>query len=410
MKNVLYLTYDGLTDPLGQSQILPYVKALSKKGFTFTILSCDKPDKYSKLKDTIENLCKEDNIQWVSFAFSNKIPVLSKIIDRYRFKKIAIQLHKKNAYSLVHCRSYVSAEIGLYFKKNFGTKFLFDMRGFWADERVEGGSWSLKNPLYRALYKYYKQKELQFFTNADYTISLTEAGKNEIQSWKTIRNNPIRIKVIPCCVDTSLFDKENVTKEDFIKYRNALSINDGSYILLYLGSLGTWYLLNDMLDFFKELLLKKPNAKFLFVTADDAEQIKTAALSKGIHEANIVITKAQRKEVPLYIKMANASVFFINPSFSKKASSPTKQGEIMAMGVPIICNNGVGDTAEIVNKFNAGIVIKSFNNSEYKRCIEALLNKSFDAVDLRNGAKEFYGLEKGVEKYHDVYKACLEKK
>ena len=31
--------------------------------------------------------------------------------------------------------------IALFCKKIFGTKFIFDMRGFWADERVDGDIW-----------------------------------------------------------------------------------------------------------------------------------------------------------------------------------------------------------------------------------------------------------------------------
>jgi hypothetical protein len=52
----------------------------------------------------------------------------------------------------------------------------------------------------------------------------------------------------------------------------------------------------------------------------------------------------------LNISLFDTSIFFIRPTYSKKASSPTKQGEIMAMGIPLICNYGVGDTDEIVKK------------------------------------------------------------
>ena len=42
MKRVLYISYDGLTDPLGQSQILPYLQHLAKESYQFTILSFEK--------------------------------------------------------------------------------------------------------------------------------------------------------------------------------------------------------------------------------------------------------------------------------------------------------------------------------------------------------------------------------
>ena len=35
----LYLSYDGLTDPLGQSQVLPYIMGLGDKGFRFAIIT-----------------------------------------------------------------------------------------------------------------------------------------------------------------------------------------------------------------------------------------------------------------------------------------------------------------------------------------------------------------------------------
>jgi len=51
MKNVLYISYDGMTDPLGQSQVLPYLVNLSASGYNFTILSCEKKKKYKKNKE-----------------------------------------------------------------------------------------------------------------------------------------------------------------------------------------------------------------------------------------------------------------------------------------------------------------------------------------------------------------------
>ena len=68
-KKILFITYDGLTDQLGQSQILPYIKGLSKMGYQFTILSCEKPDKLLELGTLIQGLCDEDGIGWISVPF-----------------------------------------------------------------------------------------------------------------------------------------------------------------------------------------------------------------------------------------------------------------------------------------------------------------------------------------------------
>ena len=176
MKKVLYLSYDGLTDPLGQSQVLPYLKQLAKHGYQFTIISFEKKERFAREGQSIQALVDESNIRWVPLRFTAKPPVLSKMYDRYRMWKTALRLHKKHGFDLTHCRSYIAAEMGLKMKQKFGVKMLFDMRGFWADEKVDNGQWNQQHILYRAIYRHYKKKEKQFLENADGIVSLTESA------------------------------------------------------------------------------------------------------------------------------------------------------------------------------------------------------------------------------------------
>ena len=119
--------------------------------------------------------------------------------DRYRMWKTALRLHKKHGFDLTHCRSYIAAEIGLRLKQRFGVKMLFDMRGFWADEKVDNGQWNQQHILYRAIYRHYKKKEKQFLENADGIVSLTESAKGHLLKQKDYQH--LFIDVIPCCAD-----------------------------------------------------------------------------------------------------------------------------------------------------------------------------------------------------------------
>jgi glycosyltransferase involved in cell wall biosynthesis len=110
------------------------------------------------------------------------------------------------------------------------------------------------------------------------------------------------------------------------------------------------------------------------------------------------------------IAASDFSIFFIKPVFSKKASSPTKQGEVMAIGKPVICNSGVGDTDLIINKYHSGILINEFSDAAYDKAISEAINKKFDRTEIRNGAIDFFSLEKGVEQYADVYSKVLNAK
>jgi glycosyltransferase involved in cell wall biosynthesis len=400
MKNVLYLSYDGMTDPLGQSQVLPYLIGLSKKGFQFTLISFEKPDRYSQEKAKIEALCEEHNIHWKPLIYTKNPPVISTILDIRKMKKNAFALHQEKCFQLVHCRSYISALVGLKLKKEKGVKFLFDMRGFWADERVEGGIWNLKNPLFKSIYNYFKKKERSYFEESDAIISLTEVGKSEILSWNLNAVTPEKIQVIPCCVDLKLFNPKKIDSDLIHKKKFEYHLSD-KYIVGYVGSIGTWYQLKEMLLAFKHILHLKPHAVFLFVTKESPSTIQLEAERLGIPADSIRVVAAQHHKVPCFISLFDCSIFFIRPSFSKKASSPTKQGEIMAMGIPLICNAGVGDTDEIVLRYNSGLVLK--DTIEETLSSFSLDFPDFDRERTMLGAKEYFGLERGVESYFSVY-------
>lgn len=388
-KNVLYLSYDGMTDPLGQSQVLPYIIGLSKKGYKFHLISFEKPNRFKQNRKVIERICSENGIEWHPLMYTKRPPLLSTIWDVRKMKRKSYALHRKYNFSIIHCRSYLSSLIGNSMKIKFGISFLFDMRGFWADERVDGKLWDLKNPIYKWVYNYFKRKELQFLNNADYTVSLTFSGKEEMLKWKGVNGLKNRLEVIPCCADLNLF--KPVERDSKV------------FTLGYLGSLGTWYMLKEMLIVYSKIKERVPEAIFHFLTKDDPQIIYGECKKLGIESNNIVVEESDRKEIPVKTRNWNLSVFFILPCYSKKSSSPTKQGELMGMGIPIICNSGVGDVDAIVDKYHSGIVVSSFNQFN----IDEMLENRFDKQKLSSNALDYFSLSKGIESYHKIYvKIC----
>lgn len=399
-QKILYISYDGMTDPLGQSQVLPYLRGLSKHGYEFHLVSFEKHEKFIQHKAHIQQLCDDAGIFWhpQDYALEGGLKKTWKQIKRMR--KVVNYLHDKHQFQMTHCRSYISAMIGLELKRKKSVKMLFDMRGFWADERVDGGLWDLKNPLYKTIYNFFKKKELQYFNESDYTISLTETGKEEILSWKDIRKD-IQIEVIPCCVDLELFNPDKITDSDITELKTALTIPSDKKVIGYVGSIGTWYMLPEMLDYFNSL--NNNDHIFLFVTGEKPEKIFAEAEAHGINKEELRITSCLHKDVPLHIAAFDYSIFFIRPTFSKKASSPTKQGEIMAMGKPLVCNTGVGDTDRIVEKYHAGELISAFTMEAYESA--KVDTTAYNIVEIEKGAKEYFALEEGVRRYLNVYRS-----
>jgi glycosyltransferase involved in cell wall biosynthesis len=413
-KHILFVSYDGMTDSLGQSQVLPYIREISKKDYRYTLISFEKEARYQQHHATIEKICAAAEIDWIPISYAGSIPIISTIWNVYRLKKAVFKLHKRRPIDLFHSRSHVPslAAHSLFQKKN--VPFLFDMRGFWADERVDGKVWDLANPVFKKVYTFFKRKEIEFLIDAGAVISLTENGKDEILSWQhkqttplALRQKKLDISVIPCCVDTELFNPEKVTFDRQSELRTSLNIQADQFVLGYVGSIGTWYMLPEMLDFFQVLEKSNPTAIFLFIS-NEGDKVKELAAQKGISEDKIRVVSCLHSQVASYISLFTASIYFIIPAYSKKASSPTKQAELMSMGIPVICNAGVGDSDLIVQKHNAGWVVDNFTEANYQLVVDTIEKSDFTEFNMiSETCKSIFALEKGAEIFEKSYVRIL---
>lgn len=393
-----------MTDPLGQSQVLPYLQGLSAKGHQITLLTFEKNERFEQLKETIEKQTREANINWIPLKYTANPPVISAIIDYRKMVRKAIKLHKSNAFQITHCRGYLPAMAGAVLQKKLSVKLLFDMRGFWADERAEGGIWPKTNPIYAFVYKYFKKQEERLLQLADAVVSLTHAGKKIIQTKPYMLGARDNVTVIPCCADFNHFSANTVSPNRVMALQKELGIDDNDFIVSYLGSIGSWYMLPEMLHFFQALLEINSKAKMLFITRDDEMQIRTEANKIGIDKSKIICRGAIRNEVPNLISLSSLSIFFIRPVFSKQASSPTKLAEILGMGIPVIANAGVGDVDALFEEFFPDWLIKEFTTNAYKACIEKFIqSKHPSANELSAVAEKYFSLTDGIERYHTIY-------
>ena len=118
--------------------------------------------------------------------------------------------------------------------------------------------------MYRLIYKFIKKQEKQLFEKAPAIVSLTENGKIAIQEIYPNLNTGQKTSVIPCCVNLKQFIRdENLEKIQLLKSKLNIPLSDK--ILLYLGSIGTWYMLDEMLLFYKCQLTKNPTLRLTHV-------------------------------------------------------------------------------------------------------------------------------------------------
>ena len=402
---ILYLSYDGMCDQLGASQVLPYLIALAQRGHDISLISFEKPERAHAERAAVEDQCASAGIAWFPLAYHKRPPVLSSIYDVRQMRVTAERLHAERHFDLVHCRSYLPALVGLRIKRRHRIPFVFDMRGFWADERVEGGLWNMSNPALRLVYRYFKSMESELLAEAGHIVSQTDEGKKILLGRRPDADAGPPISVIPCCVDFDAFPPVN--RDTRASARAALGIADDATVAVYLGSFGSWYMVDEMMDFFRVQLERDSSSIFLIVSRDPPGPLRDAAARRGVPPERLVIRTATRAEVPKLVTAADYGLFFIMPVFSKKASSPTKMGEFLALELPIVTNDGVGDVSRIMDETGAGVVIHAFDSEAYRKALDQLGALEPDMGRWRDAARRWFDLGNGVASYDRIYQELV---
>ena len=402
----LFLSYDGLTDPLGGSQILPYVCGLARKGHSLTVISFEKPERLFKGREEVARTLESAGVRWIPFRYTKRPPVLSTVFDLLKLTLTASWLASMNQIEIVHARSYVPALAGNFVSRLCGAAFVFDMRGFWADERVEGGLWDLRRTHYRAIYRFFKRRETNFLNRAHAVVSLTENGLREMEGWKGIFRLREKTTVIPCSVDLQHFDPSRFTSAQRGQVRARLGLGGHELLCGYSGSLGTWYRPEPMLRLFARIRESNSGAKFLFLTPDSRESVLAIAAQLGVPESALVVLHATRDEMPAYLHCLDVGISFIEPCYSKKSSSATKVGEFLAMGVPVIANSGIGDQDLLLGGGGGGFVIQDFSEDSLRAAAGALAGlRARSSLAIRRLAERELSLERANDSYDAIYRA-----
>lgn len=401
MKKILYITYDGLTDPLGQSQIIPYLSKLASNDIFIDIISFEKKNVFYKLNNEISNKISQSNVQWKPLFYTKKPPIFSTVFDIYRGYVSTKILFKKQNYDIIHCRGYISAIMGLKLKKKYNPKLIFDMRGWWPDEKKESGLWSGK--IYNLSYQYFKKKEIQLFQKSDKIISLTNSGKKEI-----IKNNwtiPSKIGVIPTCVDFENFPEFN--EKTRLRVRKEFSINNNSKVLVHSGSLGGNYDLKEFSLIFNKFLKFDNNNLILIVTKTPKGFILNKLKGFKLDVSRVIIVESDFSQVYQYLQASDVGLILYKRAFSTIGRSPTKLGEYWASGIPAISLENIGDLDFIYEKYPFGLeLLEDLNDNCFENILESLFSKR-NINNLRNAAKEYYHIEKGISFYANIYKELI---
>lgn len=381
---VVFCSYDGALGGPGRSQTLPYVRELARSGHELALLSFERDEWLDDPARVAAAEAELGAVPWTRLRWRRR-PVLD-LLQGVRALRRAVRDHRAD---LVHARGYVPAFLADLLRR----PFLFDMRGFWPDERADGGLWARESRGYRR----WKRLEARLLRRASGVVVLTEAAREELRRGSMAPEEQ-RIDVIPCCADLDRFRPDPSSSSEPPRY-------------VILGSTGTWYLTAETFDLAAHALARDPTAVLEVLTGDPHEPIRAELSARGVPDHRFVVESVPHEQVPGRLSGARAAIVLIRPVWSKRASSPTKLAELLGCGVPLLMNPGVGDADHYLAPGRVGASVEGFTPADYDAALvrlDRLWSGGRERVvrDCRALAERELALPTAVARYRTAYAAA----
>jgi glycosyltransferase involved in cell wall biosynthesis len=162
-------------------------------------------------------------------------------------------------------------------------------------------------------------------------------------------------------------------------------------VYVYAGQLGGWYLDDILVGFLARARALDPSTFAMILTPSPTTGLKQKLLGQGFGVTDLLVRSVGTEDVPRYLLAGDVGLSFIKPCFSKISSSPTKVGEYLAAGLPVLSTAGIGDVDELLTSHRAGWLLRDFDDQAYDeavRAIEALMAEENLRARLQDVARQ----------------------
>ena len=386
--SVVYVSYDGLLEHLGSAQVVPHVEGLAGRGFSMTVLSFEKPEDMAapERREAMEQRLSRAGCAWEPLRYHRKPTVPATAFD----VAVAATRIRSLRPTLVHARSYVPAFMASLGTRNGDGKLLFDMRGFWIDERIEGQGWSpssLRTQQGRRI-------ESHLVARADHVVHLTDAARESVATGFPA-GAADRHSTIPTCTDLERFR----VPSDVAAVRRSLGLPTGGPVLLHAGTLGGRYQARRTMEVGRAFV-QASGGSFLVVTKEVGE-VEALAAEAGVPA---LVRTSEYHDMPSWVAAADAGLALISLGQSTVASAPTKVGEYLATGLAVTVT-AVGD---LPRHFDGAHFSRVVDDEEAPDVTAARLVDAARGVgrqgESRTLAERHYSLKAALDVYEAIYR------
>jgi glycosyltransferase involved in cell wall biosynthesis len=360
-----YATVDSLSEGVGSSQIAPLLEKLSAKGLKINLLTFEKSAPENSLLERMSDSGITWN--WIPFGKSGSLGGLARTRNLAKLLPDAAITHARSDFPAVAARL------------NGQPRILWDIRSLWADQR----KFIERSPFKRGLLTTYRPFENIACNSAMAISTLTRSVVPVLE--ERHKNLPLLRTVVPTSVDLDRFKFSSMMPS---KLKG-----------LYSGTYNNYY----DLELSRKFLVALREIVDCDVDWARPRESQVVKLNAG-ENSHFSVSQPEMANVMADYSFG-ISICKENAGPSLKAAMPTKIAEFLAIGRPVVVNEGLGDCDELFSDGKAGIILKLSDNLKEKA--RDLVNLCMDPntpINCRSLAENNFSLDNGVENYLDIYK------
>ncbi len=392
-EGALYVSYDGVLEPLGAAQVVPYTEGLARRGFHVDVLSFEKPTDLddARRREARSHRFASSGITWRCLRYHRRPTLPATLLDvALGAREIVRWAQARRGAKILHLRGYVSGLMGLLSRHLHGAKLLFDTRSFMVDERIESGMWAPGSAVVRLA----RMAERRLLAGADAVAVVSRAGAHTLPRARRDAV-PARVRVIPPCADLDAF--RPVPDSAALKAELGLA---AGLAIVHSGALSTWYLAPYTFQVGAEFA-RRSGGTFVVLT----RELEFAHSLNEKLRAGALVRSLEHSEMPHWLGAFDAGLAVVRPNRAKRGSMPVKLGEYLACGLAVAATGSVGDVAEHLSGSPVALPFDPASESPSEIAIRLLKAAAHPnrATVARALAERLYSLERAVEAYAALY-------
>lgn len=347
MKNILFISYWSLREPLTAAAIFPYLRILSERKDVnqITLLTLETTTEFLPPVDLdIPKVThKAIDLRIANWAILSKADLVLRAINQIT------KLVRTSKIDLIIAKASLAGAVAHIVSRRTGVPYNVESFEPHSQYMLQCGVWSRYDPRY-LFSRFFEARQLRC---AEHLITVTWNQAADLESTGKAKNP---IHVIPSITDLDTF---HFNQSDRERIRDQYNIPQTATVGIYVGKFGGLYYDEEAFGIFLKAYDHFKDLHIVVLSPSDPEITRSKAMHAGIDMTRFHATVAPHVKVPAYLSAADFAFSTVRPTPVGLYQCPVKNGEYWASGLPFIMADHIADDHRLMRRGIGGAVFNS---------------------------------------------------